>query len=176
MNENPFDAFQQLGHMSEQLKQVFGEDFVQKMMQIPTMNLPQWMNQNYVSDGTFPWSFFASASGRPRVDVYHTRNEVVVVAEIAGLQSESEIQIQVDGRQLLLRGHVPSRYAHIGKDRFLLSELQYGSFERRIDLPAHVRSDRARAKYYQGLLEVRLVKEQSEQSEKRRKLIPILFE
>ncbi|GIM46986.1 hypothetical protein DNHGIG_25350 [Collibacillus ludicampi] len=172
MNDNPFEPLKNLGHMTEQLRQVFGDDFVSKLIQIPQPNFPMMNHIPFGSDifngqKTNQW---------PRIDVFHTRSEVVVVSEIPGLQSESDVNLYVEGRQLKISGSLPSRYGHIGRDRFILSEIRYGAFERAVNLPFPIRSDRMKARYRQGILEVRLLKDQNDQSWKKGQHVPILFE
>jgi HSP20 family protein len=172
MNENPFEPLRHLGQMTDQLRQVFGDDFMSKLIQIPQPQFPMMSHMPVASD-VFPGQ---KTSGWPPVDMYHTRSELVLVVGLPGLQSEADVKLYVDGHQIRIQGTLPSRYAHVGRDRFFLSEFRYGPFERVIDLPFPVRSDRTKARYRQGLLEVRLFKEQKESDGRKGQQVPILFD
>jgi HSP20 family protein len=90
------------------------------------------------------------------VDVYETDDEVVVVAEIAGILEE-EVEIVVDGKVLVLSGE---RKPSIGRPGRLYSQMEicHGPFRRELLLPADVNPDEARAEYSQGMLEIVLPK------------------
>ena len=90
------------------------------------------------------------------VDVYETDDEVVVIAEIAGILEE-EVEIVVDGKVLVLSGE---RKPSIGRPGRLYSQMEicHGPFRRELLLPADVNPDEARAEYSQGMLEIVLPK------------------
>jgi HSP20 family protein len=93
---------------------------------------------------------------RPHVDIYETEEEVVVLAEIAGLQRE-EIDLEVGPRTVKIfgvRGGGPR-----GEDaRYRLAEIPCGRFERNLALPSLIDTGTAVARYRDGLLEIRLGK------------------
>ena len=99
---------------------------------------------------------FSSPLIEPSVDVYETDDEVVVMAEIAGI-SEEEVEIVVDGKVLVLSGE---RKPGIGRQGRLYSQMEicHGPFRRELLLPAEVNPDEARAGYAQGMLEIVLPK------------------
>ena len=90
------------------------------------------------------------------VDVYETEEEVVVLAEIAGM-SEGEVEITVDGKVLTLSGE---RKPGPGRPGRLYSQMEvcHGPFHRELALPSEVNPDEARARYSQGMLEIVLPK------------------
>lgn len=92
----------------------------------------------------------------PSVDVYETDDEVVVVVEIAGI-SDEEVEVEVDGKMLLLRGE---RRPSAGRPRRLYSQMEicHGPFQRELLLPAEVNPDETQATYRGGMLEVVLPK------------------
>ncbi len=99
---------------------------------------------------------FSSPLIESPVDVYETDDEVVVVAEIAGILEE-EVEIVVDGKVLVLIGE---RKPSIGRPGRLYSQMEicHGPFRRELLLPADVNPDEARAEYSQGMLEIVLPK------------------
>jgi HSP20 family protein len=111
------------------------------------------------------WQQVIGPPGAPRfstplidvsVDVFETEEDVVVVAEIAGI-SEEEVEIVVDGKVLVLSGERRPGSAQPGR-LYSQMEVCHGPFRRELTLPADVDPDRARATYSQGLLEIVLPK------------------
>jgi HSP20 family protein len=92
----------------------------------------------------------------PSVDVYETDQDVVVVAEIAGI-SDEEVEIAVDGRVLVLSGERRPSEARPGR-LYSQMEICHGPFRRELLLPAEVNPDKADAEYSHGMLEIVLPK------------------
>ena len=92
----------------------------------------------------------------PTVDVYETDDEVVVVVEMAGIPDE-EVEVEVDGKTLILRGE---RRPPGGRPRRLYSQMEicHGPFQRELFLPAEVSPDEAQSTYRAGMLEIVLPK------------------
>jgi HSP20 family protein len=89
---------------------------------------------------------------RPQIDCYRTDDppELTIVAELPGADPEA-IHIAVDGHQLVLSGERPRpRIAA----QFHRSEIEYGPFQRRIELPEAVDPTGARASFERGLLSI----------------------
>ena len=95
------------------------------------------------------------AGFRPALDVYRTDDPpaVTVVVELAGIDPDEVDAAVVDG-VLIIRGRrsPPARdrrvYQHI--------EIDYGIFERRVQLNEEVDSEAAKATYENGLLSIHL--------------------
>lgn len=91
----------------------------------------------------------------PAVDVYETPEEILVLAELPGVDPAS-IDLAVNGNVLTLRGvkepgDVPESVPHLRERRF-------GAFHRQLGLPAEVDSDKAQAQSTSGVLKIRLPK------------------
>ena len=96
----------------------------------------------------------------PPVDVFETDDALYIRAEVPGVSPE-EIRVEVQGRRLVIagdRGQADStrRYHHL--ERFA------GPFERRFNLSPELASDRIEAHYCDGVLEVRLPKNEAKRS------------
>jgi HSP20 family protein len=92
----------------------------------------------------------------PPVDVYQTETHVVVLMEIAGIPRE-EIEISVDGRDMLIRGErkpLPGR----PNRSYSQMEIAQGAFQRQVLLPAEVNPEALEAVYKDGILEIVLPK------------------
>ena len=92
----------------------------------------------------------------PAVDMYETKDELVVSAELPGL-SEKEIHLSITGDMLTLKGE--RQWSHEDRqDSFYRSERWFGKFERTLPLPIPVQSDKVKAKYRDGVLTVTIPK------------------
>jgi HSP20 family protein len=90
----------------------------------------------------------------PPVDIYHTEKEVVVLMEIAGIPEE-EIELEVEGRSMVVRGR---RKPIGGRPNRVYSQMEItsGAFQRDLLLPSEVNAEAARAVYKDGILEITL--------------------
>ena len=90
----------------------------------------------------------------PPVDIYHTDKEVVVLIEIAGIPEE-EIELEVEGRSMIVRGR---RKLIGGRPNRVYSqmEIMHGAFQRDLLLPSQVNAEAAKAVYKDGILEITL--------------------
>jgi len=93
---------------------------------------------------------------RPLVDVYETPDEVVVVAELPGVRKE-DINVSAVDDELEIRAEV-RREEEVKEEAYYRRERYYKGFFRRIRLPTPVQAEKARAKYENGVLTIRLPK------------------
>jgi HSP20 family protein len=91
----------------------------------------------------------------PAVDVAYTLDppRAIVTAELAGIDP-TEIEIEIQGRKLLLSGSRPPAEART--DVYQQVEIERGQFRRVVELGADVRGDEARAVYEDGMLRIEL--------------------
>jgi HSP20 family protein len=93
---------------------------------------------------------------RPQIDIYETAEEIIIMAEVAGVPRE-EIQLEVSPGAVSLSGvragALPGDYG-----RYRLAEIPWGRFERHIALPVPIETESAKALYRDGILVVRLAK------------------
>jgi HSP20 family protein len=105
----------------------------------------------------------------PSVDLSETGNELVLTADVPGVEPE-DLEIYCTDNALILRGE--TRRDEEREDRgYHRSERHYGRFERVLPLPAEVDRDRIQANFRNGVLEVRLPKTEAARQQMRR--IPI---
>jgi len=95
----------------------------------------------------------------PFCDVYETEAELVVKVELAGVDTK-DIAISIAEGHLTIRGI--RRDVGQGDDQRLYHkmEINQGYFERTIELPESAAKSQAASSYRDGILEVRLAKEQ----------------
>jgi HSP20 family protein len=110
-----------------------------------------------------------SATWAPAVDVSERQGNLVVHAELPGVKPE-DVQVEVENDTLVLSGHRQQSEQHEegGVHR---RERVFGSFYRAIPLPEGTDTEKARAQFNHGVLEVTVPMPQQRQSQSRR--IPI---
>ncbi|RMG02596.1 MAG: Hsp20/alpha crystallin family protein [Planctomycetota bacterium] len=101
---------------------------------------------------------------QPALDVAETDREVVVRAELPGLESD-DFEIDIAGNRVVITGE--KRESHELHDaEHCYSECRYGRFERAVSLPEGVDTDRAEAEFANGVLTLRIPKLKSVQARK----------
>jgi len=93
---------------------------------------------------------------KPSMDIFETADEIILIAEIAGVAKE-DLEVEINNRAVKIHGKrlgtPPDPSAN-----YRLAEIQYGSFERILYLPAPVDSNDVTASFKNGLLKIRLSK------------------
>lgn len=92
----------------------------------------------------------------PAVDMYETKDELVVHAELPGL-NEKEIHLSILGDVLSIRGDRQWN-EDVKRESYHRGERWYGKFERTLPLPMSVQADKVTAKYREGVLTITLPK------------------
>lgn len=89
---------------------------------------------------------------QPAVEVFKRENEIVVRAEVPGVEPEN-LNVSVQDGQLVIRGE-KSANQESREQEFYVRELQHGRFERSFSLPEGVIADQLKATYRNGMLEI----------------------
>lgn len=105
----------------------------------------------------------------PSTDVSETDDSVEVAIELPGMTQE-DIDISLSGDAMTIRGEKKLNHEGTRKGVYM-SERSYGAFYRTIPLPPGVDTDKAEAKFKQGVLTVTLPK--SAEAQARVKRIPV---
>jgi len=91
-----------------------------------------------------------SEEREPLVDVFENDDEIIVVAEIPGVEKENiKVEVSDDKRRLIIRASDEKR-----------------KYYKEVELPAEVDPESAKANYKNGVLEVRLKKVKSKEKKK----------
>lgn len=95
----------------------------------------------------------------PRIDVTDNDTELVVTAELPGVDPQ-DVEITVTGNALTLKGEKKSEREEKDEGRnYYRLERSYGAFSRQIQLPPDVVDvDQVDASYHNGVLTIRLPK------------------
>jgi len=92
----------------------------------------------------------------PDVDVAETDREIVVTAELPGLD-EKDLQVTLAGDVLTIKGEKKAESKR-QKGGAHYVERQFGAFSRSLRLPFVATDERIEAKYHEGVLTVRVPK------------------
>jgi HSP20 family protein len=88
----------------------------------------------------------------PNTDVYVTEQLLVIKVELAGMRKE-DLELTVEGSRLTITGHRPDG-CRAPKCKFLVMEINYGSFQSVIELPPGYDLSQAKAAYQNGFLRI----------------------
>jgi len=109
--------------------------------------------EDFVNDWPFRSSIFESAdSWRPAVDVLQKDGNLVLRAEIPGVE-QKDIEVQLDGNVLTLKGERKLECEE-DRDNYYRMERYSGTFARSFKLPETVDRDKINADYKDGVLTV----------------------
>ena len=100
----------------------------------------------------------------PSLDVVDEKNHLLVKVDLPGL-TKNDINVSVEDKYLTIRGE-KREDKHIKQDDFLRTERYYGRFSRSLHLPAHVDSNKTKATFKDGVLELRLPKKEEFKSKR----------
>jgi HSP20 family protein len=104
---------------------------------------------------------FGASGGRgftltPHVDVRETDKEIVVEAELPGIE-EKDISLDLKDGVLTIRGEKKHEYDE-KKENYRVMERRYGSFQRSLRLPDTLDQDKVEANFDNGVLKINVPK------------------
>lgn len=94
----------------------------------------------------------------PSVDVFEEGNDVVVKAELPGMKRD-DVDVRLSDNMLTISGEKKSE-ASVERKDFIRLERAYGSFSRTVRLPEGVRAEGVKAHFVDGVLEVRIPRDE----------------
>ena len=92
----------------------------------------------------------------PAVDLYEEKDDVVVKAELPGMDKD-DIEVNLTDNALTIKGE-KKKEEEIKDENYYHSERTYGAFVRTLQLPKDVHVDKVKASFKNGILEVRIPK------------------
>lgn len=92
----------------------------------------------------------------PVVDLYEDKDDLVVKAELPGMEKE-DIEVNVTDHTLTIKGE-KKKEEEVEEENYYRSERSFGSFRRDLELPSDVQAEKAKASFKNGILEVRLAR------------------
>jgi HSP20 family protein len=100
-----------------------------------------------------------AADWTPAVDILEGENEIVVKAELPGVDAK-DIAVNVDNNVLTVKGE--RRFEkEVKKENYTRMERMYGTFSRSFALPTFIDPATVRAQYKDGLLNITLPKKEA---------------
>ncbi|GBE40586.1 spore protein SP21 [bacterium BMS3Bbin09] len=105
----------------------------------------------------------------PTVDIFEKDNNVVVKAEIPGMKKE-DIEVNLTDNTITISGE-KKKEDKVEKKNYYRFESSYGSFCRSFRLPKEVQTDKAKATFKRGVLEITIP--ETEDAKKRKKKLNI---
>jgi HSP20 family protein len=100
----------------------------------------------------------ATTSWSPSVDIYETENEIIVKAELPGIDRK-DITLSLENNVLTLKGERKFE-KETKQDNYHRIERSYGAFSRAFSIPATVDDEKIRADYKDGVLSIALPKKE----------------
>lgn len=106
------------------------------------------------------WEEDDNVPGQLAVDVYETREKLVVKARTAGV-NKNELDVSISDNQLTVRGTLSSG-SEEGVENYFLQECYWGEFSRTIALPVPVKEEEIEAVLKDGVLTISFGKVQQD--------------
>ena len=92
----------------------------------------------------------------PPVDIYETENDIVLKAELPGVEPK-DVEVKVEDNTLYLKGERKFE-KEVKNESYHRVERSYGSFARSFSLPNSISTDKVKAEFKDGLLTLTLPK------------------
>ncbi len=104
-----------------------------------------------------PMFCFSKRVWRPQMDIFETRDEIIIQAEMAGVCRENMV-VEVSNKAVKIFGVRKSSQPD-PTATYRLAEIQFGRFERILYLPSVIDMEKVSASYANGFLELKLGKQ-----------------
>jgi len=101
-------------------------------------------------------AFAQFGESSPAVDMYDNKNEIVVKAEVPGVDKD-DLNISISDNMLTIKGET-KKEEETKEEDYYYSERSYGSFMRVLNLPAKVNEKKIKASFKDGVLEIHMPK------------------
>lgn len=114
---------------------------------------------NLLFDAVFGRSTGVAVTDRvwaPAIDMYETKDDLYVLCEVPGVR-EKEVQVSITNDVLTIKGE-RNQQQEVKDDSHYRLERWFGRFEQSVPLPMPVQSDKVKATYRDGVLEIKLPK------------------
>ena len=127
------------------------------------MSLPYRINR-FFDDSFFRAGFsdndLALSAWHPMVDIYHDNDNIVIKAELPGIDKK-DITIDLKDSVLTLKGERNVENEE-KEDNYYRRERSFGKFERAFTLPTGLEPEKIKADYKDGVLKIEIPKPEKE--------------
>jgi HSP20 family protein len=103
-----------------------------------------------------------SSTWSPAVDIYETEHEIVLTAELPGIE-DKDIAVKLEDNSLTLKGERQFE-KETKEENYHRIERSYGSFYRSFTIPHYVDQEKIKAEHEHGVLKISLPKKQESKS------------
>jgi HSP20 family protein len=100
-----------------------------------------------------------------QMDMYETKDAVVVNLKAAGF-GKDDVDIDIESNRLTIRGNAKNVVEENNEKKYYRKEIKTMSFSRTIDLPATIVSDKVKAVFKNGVLNITLPKSEEAKPKK----------
>ncbi len=126
------------------------------------VSLQERMNRLFEDSMKSPEDPMDRGAWSPPVDIYETEKDIVVSAELPGID-QKDVDVEVREGVLTIKGE--RRFMKdVKEESYHRVERSYGRFSRVFALPKNVETEKVSAHYDKGVLEVRLPKSAKSQA------------
>lgn len=115
----------------------------------PLEEMDRWMDE---------FTPFQRGAFVPAIDVYQTKEAVVVETTLAGIKPE-DVSLSIENDVLTIEGKMEKK-SEVEDKEYYRKEIRSGSFHRTVALPTAVKGDKAQAVYDNGILKITVPKEE----------------
>lgn len=98
----------------------------------------------------------------PQMDIYETKDEVFIWAELAGVEKDN-LEVEINSKAVRIHGY-RKEIPREPQGTYRLAEIRFGKFERVLYLPSPVDMDVVSSAFVNGLLSIRVAKLQVNQT------------
>ncbi|MCJ7565356.1 MAG: Hsp20/alpha crystallin family protein [Candidatus Aminicenantes bacterium] len=116
----------------------------------------------------------AASTWAPAVDIFETENDLVMTAEVPGID-EKDIEIKIEDNTLILKG-ARKFEKETKEENYHRIERSYGSFYRAFTLPNSIDPEKIQAEHENGVLKITMPKRTELKPRKVKILKPIASE
>jgi HSP20 family protein len=125
----------------------------------PFQNMEEIMKQFSGVPGLFNNKGFV-----PPMDMYETKDAVVVEAPLAGI-NPADVEVTVENGVLTVQGQSQKEH-EVDDKNYYRKEIRSGSFFRQVSLPVSVKEDEVNAEFEDGVLKIMCPKMEQTQAKK----------
>ena len=109
-----------------------------------------WDDMDSLMESSMPKGFV------PAIDVYQTKDAVVVETALAGVDPEN-VKISIENDVLTMEGSMEKK-SEVDEKEYYRKEVRTGHFHRAIAMPVSVQGDKAKADFEDGILKISVPK------------------
>jgi len=129
----------------------FGNDFDQL-----SSKLERTFEEMFRPRPVSPMFTSSERTWNPQMDIYETTDEIIIQAEIAGVDKEN-LEVEINSKAVRIYGK-RSEMPLVENATYRLAEIQYGKFERILFLPTPIDTEVVTSSFSNGFLKIRLTK------------------